>query len=218
MKALPVVGLALVLADAPPLAAQDDATAMADLVASARAALDNLDYSRADSIARTLLDLGRRASNADRVTALQILAAALYPEERGAQHRDSAYHYLALLVRATPEPVIPRAISWTGLDSLLLEARRRTFAAWPDTQTTYLVANANGDVRLAVTANRPARYELAARPVDGGAWIVLDSAGPASSARLRLVEVTDGRARLTSGDHELRLTVTEVASGERLVL
>jgi hypothetical protein len=218
MTAARFLVIALVLAAVPPLHAQEDATAIAGLVGSARAALDNLDYSRADSIARTLLDLGRRASDADRVTALQILAAALYPEERAAQHRDSAYHYLELLVRATPAPEIPREISWTGLDSLVLEARRRTFAAWPDTQKTHVVANGNGAVRVAVTANRPARFELATRPLDGGDWIVLDSVGPAPSARLTVFDVHDGRAMLPSGGYELRLAVTDPASGERLTL
>ncbi len=220
MKAATFALIVLVLAGVSrPLRAQEDATAIAALVGSARAALDNLDYSRADSIARTLLDLGRRASDADRVTALQILAAALYPEERAAQHRDSAYRYLESLVRATPEPEMPRAISWTGLDSLVLEARRRTFAAWPDTQRTYVVASGSGAVRIAVTANRPARYALSARPLDGGGpWTVLDSAGPAPSARLTVFDVADGRATVAGGGYELRLTATDAASGERIDL
>lgn len=217
MNALRFV-VVLALTCAPPLGAQGDTTAMADLVASARQALDNLNYARADSIARTLLDLGRRASDADRVTALQILASALYPEEPAARHRDSAYHYLELLVRATPEPVIPREISWTGLDSLLLEARRRTFAAWPDTQKTWTVVTGSGAARLAVTANRSARFELSARPLDGGAWFVLDAAGPAPAAQLIVTQVRDGHPIPGSGGYELRLVAADTASGERLVL
>lgn len=212
-----IVAAALVALAGPPVRAQEPSpdqqrSPIEELVARARAALNDLEYARADSIARTLLDLRGQATAAQRIEGLQLLVAALYPDEPRAQRRDSAVRYLEELVRATPNHRIPRAISWPGLDALQDSVRDATFALWlevdPDT-----LDGPGAALRLRVSASRPARFGLTAAPAVGGDPITLDSS--AGLEAVLAVRVLEGdTVRLPGGVYEMRVTAID-AGGER---
>jgi hypothetical protein len=183
-----------------------------DLLARARTALNNLEYARADTMARGVLAFGTQLTRAQRIDALQIVAAALYPEEEGLQRRDSAVAYLRQLIRLAPDRDLPRAISWPGLDSLLVRTKLVTFAAIARPPRDSVVAG-EADATIPVSATRPARFRLIAVPARGGTPIPIDSAGPGRDVTLRLRLLVNDRPRLATGDYELRITAVDTAAG-----
>jgi hypothetical protein len=88
------------------------------MMSQARNSLNDLRYADADSIARFVLAFGDLLSKQQRVEALQIRAAAAFPDEQGAQSRDSALVHIRQLVALGATDGLPREITWPGLDSL----------------------------------------------------------------------------------------------------
>ena len=219
MRTLRIIGFAafMVAAFGIPAAAQDR-SAIDELIDGARSALDNLEYDRAGSIARSLLVMGDRASADQRVAGLQLMAAAMFPEERAAQQRDSARVYLEELVRATPDAVIPAGMSWPGLDELLTSVRATTFAVWARPDSQYELQGAEADARIEVAAARPAVFQLIATAIGDGSSIVLDSAGPAATATLRVRALADDHPVLPWGEYWLDISGTDSVSGQTLAL
>jgi hypothetical protein len=201
----------------PPLAAQDG-SAIDDLIYGARRALNDLEYARADSIARSLLAMGSRATPEQRVLGLQLLAAALYPEERAAQRLDSARRYVKELVRATPDAAVPSVISWPGLDSLVTAVRANTFAIWAAPAGRYELEGEDAEVRIEVTAARVAWFMLTATALGDGSSLLLDSAGPARSVTLRIPALTDDRPALPWGQYQLQVLGVDSLSGDAMEL
>ena len=111
-------------------AASQSQSPVAELLVQGRNALNDLDYERAESVGRSVLEFGERATRRERASAYRLIAASFFPEELALQNADSALHYLAELIRLTPNAAIPTEISWPGLDSLLAVARTRGF--WRD--------------------------------------------------------------------------------------
>jgi hypothetical protein len=149
---------------------------------------------------------------------LQLAAAALYPEERAAQRSDSARCYLEELVRATPDATVPAAISWPGLDSLVTSVRASTFAVWANPSATYELEGADTEVRIEVAAARTAWFWLTATAIGDGSSIVLDSAGPARSATLRIPALEDDRPVLPWGQYRLQILGIDSLSSEHMEL
>jgi hypothetical protein len=199
-------------------AAAQQRTAIEELIDGARRALNDLEYARADSIARSLLAMGSRATPAQRVVGLQLVAAALYPEERRAQRPDSARRYLTALVRATPDAAVPAAISWPGLDSMVTSVRATTFAVWAAPAAHYDLAGADAEARIEVSAARPAWFRLSATAIGDDNTIVLDSAGPARTATLRIPALADDHPVLPWGEYHLQILGVDTASGEPIEL
>jgi hypothetical protein len=193
-------------------AQQRPASPVADVLRQARQALDNLDYGAAATLARSVLSSTAPVGRAERVEALLVMAAALYPEEPRARHPDSAVVYLRRYVSSEPDGTIPSAISWRGLDSLLEQVRRTTFAAAARPPAVDTLTGTGGTVAIPVVATRPARFHLSfgsgRQPTR---QVEIDSAGPATSATLRL--------RLFDGDRPLAssgawtVVMTAIASG-----
>lgn len=182
---------------------------IAELLTNARAALDNLQYPRAASIARSVLALGPRASRIERVEALQLAAAALYPDEPRAQQGDSARLYLRQLVRLSPDRDLPGAVSWPGLDSLLVAVRTETFGAIARPRRDNVIVGAASLITIPVTATREAWFRLVGVPTAGGTRVPLDSAGPVRDAMLRFAPLDGSVPRLPTGDYILLLTVVD---------
>jgi len=198
---------------AAPAVAQER-SAIEELIGGAHRALNDLQYARADSIARSLLAMGSRATAQQRIEGLQLVAAALYPEERAAQRPDSARRYLEELVRATPDAEIPLAISWPGLDSMLTSVRATTFAVWATPAASYELEGADAEARIEVGAARPAWFRLTATAIGDGSSIVLDSAGPARSATLRIPALEDEHPALPWGQYRLQVLGVDSLTGE----
>ena len=147
------VSLACVLAVAvltAPRAAHAQTT-VDTLLSRANVALNDLNYDRALLLSRQLLDLPS-ATRPQRLSALQLLAAAFYPEEKEKQHADSAMTALRQLVRMDATARLPRDITWGGLDSLLEVARTTTYLASGAPDAQYALVGPSGEARIAVKA------------------------------------------------------------------
>jgi hypothetical protein len=210
---------AALLAAAGRAAAQEPRVSpIADVLRQARRALDNLEYGAADSLARSVLVSRAQVSRAERIEALLVLVAALYPEERTAQRRDSALAYLRQYVRTAPDGTIPAAISWYGLDSLLELARRTTFAAFARPRRDNTVSGAGGSIPIAVIATRPARFRLSlGRRGEAVRPLVVDSAGPARDAVLELHLFAGETQTVSSGEWLVTVTAADSATPDTVV-
>lgn len=218
MRRLTTVMLLGVLcgAAARPVAGQH-ASPIDQLISRARRALDDLDYERAQTIARTLLDMRGEATASQRITGLQLMVAALFPEEEAAQRPDSARRYLRKLILAGPDVSIPRSVSWPGLDSLLATTRQATFAVWSSPESTYY-RGSDDAIEIGVAASRAAWFRLAAVPEGSTDTITLDVAGPAPTATLQLPILVGDRPLLTWGRYALLIIGTDTLSGDDLQL
>jgi hypothetical protein len=210
---------AVLLATAGGAAAQERRVSpVADVLRQARRALDNLQYGAADSLARSVLYSRAPVSRAERLEALLVTVAALYPEERTAQRRDSALAFLREYVRMAPDGAIPAAISWRGLDSLLELARRTTFAAFARPRRDNLVSGSQGTVPIAVVATRPARFYLSlGGAAESARPSLLDSAGPARDAVLGLRLFAADTQLASSGAWLVTVTAVDSAAADTVV-
>lgn len=113
--------LALTLAVTSPLAAQTQQSSgspVIDMMIRGRNALNDLNYRQADSAARRVLALGTLLSRQQQIDALQLLAAASYPDEAAEQKTDSAIAVIRVLVGLGADQGLPSEISHPALDSL----------------------------------------------------------------------------------------------------
>ena len=154
-------------------------TTVDTLLSRASVALNDLNYERALLLSHQLLTLPS-ATTPQRLSALQLLAAAFYPEEKEKQHADSAMFALRQLVRIDATTKLPRDITWGGLDSLLEVARTTTYLAKGVLDPQYMLVGPAGEAAITVTANRPSLFRLALKSATG-ATVLTDSSGPASS-------------------------------------
>src|SRR5574341_807673 len=212
-----LVAVILVLCGAAGVHAQQRSP-IGELLRQASNALNDLRYGRADSIARGVLAFGDRISRDERIEALQILVAALYPEERGAQRIEPARTYMKQLVRLDPETRLPRAISWPGLDSLLTQTMRTTFSVIVKPLHDNAVTGTTG-AAIPFLATRPARLLLVAVPDSGGGPpIALDSVGPIASGALTARVLKGDALALKGGRYTLRVTAIDAAAPDTIVL
>ena len=199
MKRYVALVLAIAVAGASGAAAQQSSP-VADLLAGARNALNDLEYQRADSIARSLLALGGQLTGADRSQTYQLLAAAAYPEEQVAQRPVSAAQYLRRLLQLDPTATMSRDVTWPGLDSLLEETRRSTFAVSVVPLADTVRAGRETTDLFQIRATRPARLTLTADN-ERGSVVELDRQGPVNQAVLGITAVTGDQANLRSGSY-----------------
>ncbi|HJQ19989.1 MAG TPA: hypothetical protein VJ867_06545 [Gemmatimonadaceae bacterium] len=115
-----VVAGALLLVASVPARAQvpQGSSLVTEMMVRGRNSLNDLRYHEADSIGRRVLLLGSLLTKQQRVDALQLVAAASYPDEQPEQHPDSAITVIKQLVELGATQGIPRDLSWPGLDSL----------------------------------------------------------------------------------------------------
>lgn len=116
---LVTTALSLMLALTPALFAQvQQGSPVIDMMIRGRNALNDLRYAEADSIARRILSLGNLITKQQQVDALQLRAAAAFPDEQAEQKQDTAIAVIKQLVALDAGQGLPREISWPGLDSL----------------------------------------------------------------------------------------------------
>ena len=161
MKRAALFALALFAA---PLGAQTQAgSPVTDMMIKGRNALNDLNYAQADSVARRVLALGSLLSRQQQTDALQLLAAALYPDEPGSQKADTAIGVIKRLVEMGANKM-PAEISHPQLDSLFAFVAR---------------------------AAQPAKLILGSRTP--GAVLYVDGNAQGNIAGLRLVLVPPGK-------------------------
>ena len=190
-------------------------TTVDTLLSRASVALNDLNYDRALLLSRQLLDLPS-ATRPQRLSALQLLAAAFYPEEKEKQHADSAMGALRTMVRMDATARLPRDITWGGLDSLLEVARATTYIASAAPDARYALVGPTGEATIAVMASRPSIFRLALKSA-AGATLVADSIGPATSGTLRFKALNGQRPLLESGAYTLVVSALDPARGDSIV-
>lgn len=195
-----------------PLRAQEPVP-IQELIDQANEALNGLRYTRAATIARTLLETGQEGHADVEIVALQLLAAALYPEETRMQRLESATGYLRRLVWTGPDASIPRSMSWPGLDSLLERTRRESFVVYAEPEPRYLLKGLDAPMAVPVQTTRPATVHLMAAPRPAGEPFALDSLRVDGRGVLRPGLFAGDRPRLPSGDYELRVIAVDDATG-----
>jgi hypothetical protein len=99
-----------------------------DMLTKSKNALNDLQYAKADSFARQVLALGSLLTVEQQVQALQLRAAAFYPEEPDPRKQDSAVAVIRQLI-AIGGKGVPRDLSWSGLDSLVAFVQRASAPA-----------------------------------------------------------------------------------------
>ena len=209
--------LVLILAAAPVLAqTQQSASPIDDLLKRAQDAFNDLNYSRADSLARQVLQVGSRISMSQRHGALLVIAAAAYPEEASAQRRSIALATLKQLVRTNLNLKMPPELSWAGLDSLVDEARRTTFAMEVGGDAVQTTTGPEGMAKVAIRGSRPARYYLTLMPAAGGPAIVADSSPTMMVGDFRFATMRNQRPVFSTGEYAVIVTGIDSASSDTI--
>lgn len=213
---LGVVIVAIVKA-ATPVQAQERSP-IADLLDQARVALTTeLAYRRADSLAREVLLLGSRVPRFYRVQALQIVAAAQFPEVGGRQDTAQARIAIKEMVKLDLDARLPRELSWRGLDLLAEDVARSTYSISAIMRSDNPIVGITGEGRIRVRANRPSRFVLRGRSRDGFESVFLDSVAASTDTVLRIPVYRGDRMILQSGVYDVALTGTDVATQETIV-
>ena len=182
-----------------------------DLLASARAALNDLRYAEADSITIAVLRLDQ-LRRVERIQALQLSAGATFPEQVPAQQRERALASLRQLVRIAPSAILPREVSWTGLEDLYREAKQSTFGASASPRDQNVLTGPDELAEIDVITSRPATVNLRLEPIGRGAVLFLDSARINGRGAMRFKVLKNGQPSIPSGNYNLLISaVDEVA-------
>ena len=188
-----------------------------DLLGTAKGALNDLKFPRADSIARQVLALGSQLTRSQKILAWQIVAAAQFPEEGGT--RDTAAARLALreAIQLDLDAVIPLDIRWSGFETLRVEELRTTpsmAVRIPKPEISY--GGAAGDAIIRVATSVPSTVWLLARAENGGNEITLDSAAATTDAALRVHALNGLVPVLASGKYQFVVRARATTGGEVL--
>jgi len=116
-----VASLALALAAGPARAQTQAGSPVKDLLTRAKNALNDLKYRDADSLATRALSFGPLLSKDEQLAATQVLVASLFPEDVGDQKLDSVQVAIRQML-ALGATVMPRDLTWAGLDTLIARA------------------------------------------------------------------------------------------------
>jgi hypothetical protein len=195
--------------------AQQSTSVMDDILKRAEDALNDLNYKSAIDFAKQVVDVGPRATPAQRTRALFVIGAANYPEgEPTAQHRDIALATFKQLVSSNFDLVIPQTIRWAGLDSLLSEAKRTTYAIAMTAVAEQIVTGPAGRAEVKVRASRPSTFRMTVSPSGGGAPLVSDSLSGTSDGALHFPTMRNERPIFTTGDYDVLVTAADAQSSD----
>lgn len=196
--------------------AQEERSGPDVLLERARAALNDLKYARADSMAREVLATGPRLRRTPRIQALQVVAAANFPESETERRVAPARSALSELIKLDLGATIPRELSWPGLDSLYADVLKSTFAVSVSVRRENPIVGIEGFSLLRVRTNRPAGFSLQARSRDGIEAITLDTVGMAMDTTLKLRVSRNGRPFLRGGEYDFIVQATDPQTRETI--
>ncbi|MDX2184663.1 MAG: hypothetical protein SFW08_11845 [Gemmatimonadaceae bacterium] len=203
-----------------PAVAQTSPDRVAQIIGQARLALDDLEYARAISICRLVLQQPSVTAE-QRRDALIIIAAAQFPNDPEAARPDSAAVTLRQLVKLDLDATLPRAISWRGLDSLLTLTKGRVLSFRITTDSAQRIAGSDGTWRVQYRSTIDADLSLVAER--GGTVVQLARArGKGGEVRIPVYQgdrplLADGEWKVTfaaraAGDAEVRSFVVAVVA------
>lgn len=189
-----------------------------DLLKRAMDAYNDLQYARADSLARQVLAVGSRITQDQRRHALMVVAAAAYPDDPSSQRRAVALATLKQLVRTNLGLKLPQEITWPGLDSLVAEARRTTFGVEVTADTAQDVVGPQGVARLHLRSSRPGVFHVTIMPPDGGSAAVVDSLSVAGEADFTFATMRNERPVFSTGAYSVIVTGVDAASNDTVTV
>lgn len=193
------VALALLAA---PASARAQVSPIDDLLKRATDAFNDLQYARADSIARQVMSIST-ISAAQRSRAQMVIVAAAYPEEAGAQRRDVALAMLRLMVRSDLTLKLPPELTWAGLDALVEEAKRLTFVLDVSAEPTQTAVGPEGTAKISLRSNKSALFRVVIAPAAGGSAAVFDSVGPATAGDIPFRTMRNERPIFSTGTYNV---------------
>ncbi len=154
-----VIGVVLLSALAPGRA-HAQADIIKDLIAKGREAVNNFEYRNAETVAYQVLKMELSAQQ--RIDALELLAAATYPDDAAAQRPDSAKVILAQLVGAGGQGITTTELKWRGIDSLYTVVAATSMVSVQGTQSGGAIRAAGFDsipsIIALVASGRPQDY------------------------------------------------------------
>src|SRR5688572_18084680 len=186
-----------------------------EILDRAKTALFDLQYAAADSIARDVLALGMLTRPA-RIEALQIVAAANFPDGAELRREAQARSALTQLVRIDYALTLPRELASRGLDSLYRDVMANTFSISVLVRRENPIVGIDGSSNLRVRANKPASFVLHARTRDGIESVLLDSVVVSQDTTLQLRVGRLGRPILRAGEYDFVVTATEAVTKEAI--
>ncbi len=188
-----------------------------DLIARAKDALNNLQYNDAIDVAKTVLQQPR-LRNDQRVAAMQVVAAAYFPNpEDGAAFvaDDSAKQYLSRAIRLRPDLPLALDVRWPGLDSLFRVVREQTFSSIAIPPDEVSLSGTDGRGYIEVVSTRPATMRLFTAPRGSTEFVQHDSSSASERARLSIRAHDGEQAVLAIGEHMLLIEVADAVSSSR---
>lgn len=191
-----------------PAAAQTSPDRVTQIIAQARLALDDLEYTRAISICRLVLQQPT-VTVEQRREVLMLIAAAQFPNDPDAARPDSAAVTLRQLVKLDLDATFPRAITWRGLDSLLTATKNRVLSLRVSPDSVQRVTGAEGTWRVSYRSTVEADLSLVAER--SGAVVQLARAR-GKTGEVRVPAYQAGRPLLADG--EWKVTFVARAAGD----
>jgi hypothetical protein len=168
-----VMAAAVLVGAVAPGRAHAQADIIKDLIAKGREAVNNFEYKTAETTAYQILAM--QLSTPQRIDALELLAAATYPDDAAAQRPDSARVIITQMVTAGAQGIVTPELKWRGLDSLFTVVAATAAAA--QASTSLQTVQSGAAARLAgfdsipsiialVAAGRPQDYIVGAVNID----------------------------------------------------
>jgi hypothetical protein len=212
--------LVLVLAAAPAgaQAQVQQSSVVEDLLKRSQDAYNDLNFSRADTLAQQVLASTGRVSQAQRVRAMILVAASAYPDDPSAQKRARALMYLRDVIRINLDVQVPQELRWVGFDSVVDEARRTAFGMALTSDSVQSLVGPEGMGRIRVRSNRTGRYRMSIfqGPTPSGVAIVTDSTLPGATGELRFPGMRNERPVFTTGDYTVVVTGIDASGRDTL--
>ena len=219
-RAFHVMTSVAVLSIGAPMLAGAQTSPIADLLDRARAALNDLKFEQADSLALAVLGTfeGQLTRN-QRIDALSIAAAALFPDPLagGTQRPDSALRLMRRIVREAQGARFRQDLAWRGLDSLYAIALRSTLALGMRATSELVLTGARGEAEVEFFTTRPASLRMRMIAATGGAPVAIDSADSGAPATLRVRAFRGDQPALASGEYLIDVTAHDAANADSVV-
>lgn len=214
---LRVCATALVLATVAPSSHALSAQAtdrVAQFLATAKTAFDDLEYQRAVSASRLALQQPG-ITREQRLEALKVMAAAQFPNDPDAYRPDSAKISLRTLVKADLDATFPRGLGWRGLDSLLAEVKRTVLSVAVAPGAEQKVQGGDGTWSIPFRSTVDAEWQLVAER--NGTSVPL-ATGRGVNGALTVPALKDRAPLLAAGDWALVVTARTAADSETVRL
>ena len=193
------------IALAVPAVARAQANPIDDLLRLSTDAFNDLNYKKADSVARSVL-LISAATPAQRARAQMVIAASAYPDDPSAQRRAVALATLKQLVKVNYSLKLPQELTWAGLDSLLDEAKRTTFALQVTAEPQQTAVGFDGTASIHVKSNKTGLFRLVIAAKSGSGVAVVDSLISVPEGDITFKVMRDEKPIFNSGDYSLTVT------------